>query len=330
MAARSNHIQNRSAFPDSVEPPHLVLDERFTDAEEWASANVWDACFRQLTAGPLSARVQILAGPGCMAMKAEISQSLHQSGRRRPGYLTFGLPHATSGEFRWCGSPGIGGEILNFNQESGFDGTTSRGFSGCTLSFRSKMLEELAEIMGLPFDPGDFALRPGVLRTRGSETAALQRRMAAAFASMSMGQDPDEELGALFHTEAAASILRLLYGPASKRSGVGAIVRRSALNKALEILATPEHLPITVAELCRRVDASAPTLYRAFQEEFGVGTKEYIQSRVLAGVRADLIAAAPGTQVNDIANSWGLWHMGRFAADYRRQFGELPSETLRH
>jgi AraC family transcriptional regulator, ethanolamine operon transcriptional activator len=34
--------------------------------------------------------------------------------------------------------------------------------------------------------------------------------------------------------------------------------------------------------------------------------------------------------IGDIANTWGFWHMGQFAADYRRQFGELPSETLAH
>ena len=30
----------------------------------------------------------------------------------------------------------------------------------------------------------------------------------------------------------------------------------------------------------------------------------------------------------DSANNWGFWHMGQFAKDYRRLFGELPSKTL--
>jgi AraC family ethanolamine operon transcriptional activator len=34
-------------------------------------------------------------------------------------------------------------------------------------------------------------------------------------------------------------------------------------------------------------------------------------------------------RITGIANSWDGWHMGQFAKDYRRQFGELPSETLR-
>ncbi|MCK5375915.1 MAG: helix-turn-helix domain-containing protein, partial [Acidobacteria bacterium] len=32
--------------------------------------------------------------------------------------------------------------------------------------------------------------------------------------------------------------------------------------------------------------------------------------------------------VTDVANNWGFWHMGQFAADYRKMFGELPSQTL--
>ncbi|MFV2073945.1 MAG: helix-turn-helix domain-containing protein, partial [Thermoanaerobaculales bacterium] len=45
--------------------------------------------------------------------------------------------------------------------------------------------------------------------------------------------------------------------------------------------------------------------------------------------RRALRSATQPTLVTDVANSWGFWHMGQFAADYRRQFGELPSETLR-
>ena len=35
------------------------------------------------------------------------------------------------------------------------------------------------------------------------------------------------------------------------------------------------------------------------------------------------------TRIADVANEWGFWHMGQLAADYRRHFGENPSETLR-
>jgi len=36
-----------------------------------------------------------------------------------------------------------------------------------------------------------------------------------------------------------------------------------------------------------------------------------------------------GATIAQIARAWGFGHMGRFAETYRRQFGELPSETVR-
>jgi AraC-like DNA-binding protein len=49
----------------------------------------------------------------------------------------------------------------------------------------------------------------------------------------------------------------------------------------------------------------------------------------LAGVRSDLEqGGAPGV-VAEAALRWGFNHLSRFAADYRRSFGESPSDTLR-
>jgi AraC family ethanolamine operon transcriptional activator len=49
----------------------------------------------------------------------------------------------------------------------------------------------------------------------------------------------------------------------------------------------------------------------------------------MPGARRDLRRAPADAKVADIANLWGYWHLGKFAADYRDQFRELPSQTLR-
>jgi AraC family ethanolamine operon transcriptional activator len=48
----------------------------------------------------------------------------------------------------------------------------------------------------------------------------------------------------------------------------------------------------------------------------------------VAGVRAELLTGPVSTAIADVANNWGFWHMGQFAHNYRKLFGELPSETL--
>ena len=74
---------------------------------------------------------------------------------------------------------------------------------------------------------------------------------------------------------------------------------------------------------------STRTLRYAFLEAFGITPKQYIQSSRLHRAHRQLReAAGENARIADIANACGFWHMGQFAKDYRRMFGELPSETL--
>ncbi len=58
--------------------------------------------------------------------------------------------------------------------------------------------------------------------------------------------------------------------------------------------------------------------------------KSYLQSLRLNDAYKILLQSYPETtKVTDVALSQGYWHMSQFAADYHRQFGELPSATLK-
>ena len=54
-----------------------------------------------------------------------------------------------------------------------------------------------------------------------------------------------------------------------------------------------------------------------YKHHFKVSHQKYVK-----------ISNGNGKRVSDVVNDWGFWHMGQFAADYRKLFGELPSETL--
>jgi AraC-like DNA-binding protein len=49
----------------------------------------------------------------------------------------------------------------------------------------------------------------------------------------------------------------------------------------------------------------------------------------LKQARLQLDAPRPGATVTEVALDCGFTHLGRFSSEYRRRFGELPSQTLR-
>ena len=56
---------------------------------------------------------------------------------------------------------------------------------------------------------------------------------------------------------------------------------------------------------------------------------KYVKQIRLESAQRTLLAAKTGvTTVTEVAVDHGFFQLGRFSADYRNAFGELPSETL--
>ena len=86
---------------------------------------------------------------------------------------------------------------------------------------------------------------------------------------------------------------------------------------------------IQIADLCRALHLPRRTLQRAFTETLGVGPARYLTLKRLTAVRSALRGSDPeAITVTNVALRYGFWELGRFATDYRRVFGERPSETL--
>lgn len=104
--------------------------------------------------------------------------------------------------------------------------------------------------------------------------------------------------------------------------------RTSILRKVHEILELHEFQPIYSTGLANELGISPPTLHRTFLELFGVPPARYLFLKRLYLARTRLQSGEYGT-VNAVAHSCGFWELGRFASQYRRLFGELPSEALK-
>jgi transcriptional regulator GlxA family with amidase domain len=86
---------------------------------------------------------------------------------------------------------------------------------------------------------------------------------------------------------------------------------------------------LSVAAFCAAVGVSQRTVRRAFRAVHGVSPSRYLQSVRLLQAREMLLSMTVETgTVTQIAMRLGFGELGRFAALYRRTFGESPSATL--
>jgi len=85
----------------------------------------------------------------------------------------------------------------------------------------------------------------------------------------------------------------------------------------------------TIVDICSLLGVSERTLQYAFRTYVDMAPLAYLRLCRLNKVRATLRASDPLlTTVTAIAMRFGFLHLGRFASEYRRMFGETPSATL--
>jgi AraC family ethanolamine operon transcriptional activator len=114
--------------------------------------------------------------------------------------------------------------------------------------------------------------------------------------------------------------------PRSIRSGPRA-PHRQIFDRARHLIEENLARDQPIARLARDVGVSRRMLEYAFHTEVGVGPAHYVQRLRLNAVRH--VLATEDVTVGDATARLGIWHLSRFAAQYRDLFGELPSDTLR-
>jgi AraC-like DNA-binding protein len=103
----------------------------------------------------------------------------------------------------------------------------------------------------------------------------------------------------------------------------------SRLESALRFVMEHARDPVTVADIAAAGSISCRGLQQQFSRELQTTPLRFLRAVRLDGTRADLLTAAPGTTVAEIARAWQIHHLGRFSGEYYQRFGELPSDTLR-
>lgn len=114
-----------------------------------------------------------------------------------------------------------------------------------------------------------------------------------------------------------------------------AIEQATAAAAPWQVRATEEFIEanwqqaITVETLAESIGASARSIFYAFKDARGYSPMSFLKSVRLRQARARLEYPEDGASVTSIGFACGFRNLSHFAKDYLREFGEMPSETLK-
>ena len=99
------------------------------------------------------------------------------------------------------------------------------------------------------------------------------------------------------------------------------------VRRAIDYIQAHLTAPLTLEDVVRAAGVSGRVLFKHFKLSTGLSPMAYLRNARFQRVRDTLRRARPEERIVDIAALWGFDHIGRFAVEYRRRFGEKPSDT---
>ena len=314
-------------------PPMLALMGRFAEFAEFVeAAAAWDIDFRQVGPGLLNARLAQTVSDTWSLAKARFDRPAYQQGAAVPEMRTFAFLDSSAPDTEWCGRLFSPDTVAIFARDGDFRCVSPPGFFVYTISFTEQELATACDRLGMPDITETLQAHDETRQVDRAGTDKLCRLVTETISDYcvpGMTVLPADRGQQIARERVCEQLVDVLSCATSKPHSPSQHKRTIAVNRALEVIEDGLHDDISVRDVAKAANLSRRTLEYAFKDRLGVAPKSFINMQRLIKVRGDLRQRPDGASITDIANHWGFWHMGQFASDYRRQFGELPSETAR-
>lgn len=298
-------------------------------AEQASLLHGWNQHYAQLSSGAFSGSISELLFDDIHLFKESTSRVLFQSGNLAANVVAIGIPLATEGHGLFCGNAMHSASAHIFSGSDGFEFLSPPGLmmGGIAVS-RGALIERLPE-----------ASQESVIANishahlkcvRPQKIHAVREFMHDVFdlcrESPALLQDTRfrQRLREITLTHVAEVLADV---PAAEDEDRLTPRRRwKIVMQARDYLSGMADTPVSVETLCMHLGVSRRTLQYCFQELLGMNPAAFLRAQRLNGVHQLLKEAH---SVTEAATAWGFWHFGHFSQEYKKLFGELPSDTWR-
>jgi AraC family ethanolamine operon transcriptional activator len=312
-----------------------------TDADEQAtSLPLWNRTFDQLTPGPFAGKLIQIQFAGIQIFREITNQLVHETGRPWEGSRTFSVPLTMDGEAFYRGKMIGHRTLLTLGDNDELSFRRARSLDIVNISVNADALAEYALDVGHRNIKSEFAsvrvipISPDSALDLGQFLVTVLESIAA---NPQVLRYPELQRG-LEHAIFGGLISRIRNGEkfyqAMNQDALEAerclMSRCKVAKRAMHYMQAHVQEAISLSDISSAINVSPRTLEYSFKEVMGVKPVSYLRAWRLNQVRRELKREnRKGVSVANAAARWGFWHLSRFASDYKRMFGELPSETLR-
>jgi AraC family ethanolamine operon transcriptional activator len=328
MTPAPTPIDRSVCAPSHGMTPPWRLTVHTDDAQAQATAQPdWSQEYRQLSAGAYEGLVQHVQLPGVRLVREDSNRVLHQRGDLGRGAYGLAMPLRADGE-AWFNGQQVGADAIMVGCGDELDLRTPQQLTLIAVVVDAALLQPLWQRM---YQKPLSAWLASQLVVPARPAAALAVRQMHASLMDRLGDPsaawPDDSALRRARDELLIEWIEALPERVDTSQLPNARARRQLVNRACELMLNQPDEPLSMLELCRQVGASRRKLSYCFQDVLGTSPMKYLRAVRLNCARRELRQGQGPVQ--DVAARWGFWHSGQFAVDYRRQFGESPSATLR-
>ncbi len=301
------------------------------DFENFASLfGRWGGQFHQLSRGSFRGTAKVAGGKLIQAFEANTNQDILTRGRDNADFATFIPITHRNDACRWQGRQLLAGQLIAKRPEVAYHANVRRDSLMSALLVPIGLLHDAMRILCADDDLDE--IDPWAAIDPSAEKMKRFKSSMDALLTLNTQHQPAiaGPEGHVLESECLRQLVDLLTESkveAKRPSGHDSPSR--PVRHVIDFMHAHLNQPLTAITLCGQSGVSDRALRRYFRERFGMGPLAYHRIMRMHAAR-DALKATKGADgsVTDIARRFGFTRLGAFAAEYRIQFGELPSETL--
>ena len=274
-----------------------------------------------LESGSFNGAVSILSTANVVITNFDINKKVLQSGTSMPGYITFTIwePNVL---FSWRKremKKGMIGILWKKEHQS----VTGSGIKGLPIAIEEEYFTKLCHNKGYP-ELVNKLLTSEVLYVFENQLDKIRRLVIRITENKNLS---DQLVYNLIEQELLDLLIRCIAVtlPEIKESDLTYPKFAGIIDYIHENLSNLS----SVQQICENTQVSERTVRRLIRKKYNISPKYFLDNLRLNEVRKGLKKDADQSYVFQIASEYNFWHMGQFSRDYKRLFGELPSETIK-